>query len=220
MSDLWALPNLWPIRMAELASLAIYHSAILVLWNTGNVKIITYDIEIAQEVDDFPDRWEAARRGECGIASVILYDTDSGRYHIYDTRTLSTCVAHLNSASLLVGFNSVEFDGPVVEAVSGERLIAPQYDILQAVWRACGKKHKGYGLGPICERTIGLGKSGDGERAPKLFKEGRFAELHDYNLNDVYMTRILFNHIIEYKSIIDHKGNPLEVWVPEEVWFA
>lgn len=200
------------------------------------MRVVTFDLEIAREVDEFPEKWEAARQGKCGIASVVLHDSDTGRYHIYgpqvefDTKveefriaglgTLPECMHHLNSADLLVGFNSIEFDKPVLENFTQMSLTVAHYDILQEVWKAVGKKFKGYGLGPISQRTLGIGKSGTGEHAPILFKQGRFAELLDYNLNDVYMTRMLYNHILETGSIMDISNKPLELNVPTESAYA
>lgn len=182
--------------------------------------VITYDIEIERSPDDVVGGWEAARRGDCGLASVALYDTRTERYHVYDVFTLDKCIDHLNSADLLVGFNSIEFDTPCLEAVAGQAIDVPQYDILQQVWKVTGGRRKGYGLGPICERTLGIGKSGTGEHAPKLYQEGRYAELYDYNINDVHLTRQLYNHIAEHGWIIGTEKQKVKLWTPEAHPFA
>src|SRR5689334_11647100 len=123
--------------------------------------------------------------------------------------TLDDCIDHLNTADCIVGFNSVEFDIPCLEGASDRDITSLAYDILQDIWAALGEKTKGYGLGAVCQRTLSIEKNGNGERAPKLYQEGRYAELIDYNIHDVHMTRKLANFIRTYGHIIDVEGNPL-----------
>lgn len=187
------------------------------------MRIITFDVEIAEDVDSKPDRWDAARRGDCGVSSVVLHDSDTGRFHVYGPKVkfekghtvvsgyepMVEAINHLNEADLLVSFNGLDFDVPCLEGAVGIGIFPDHYDILVDVWNAIGEKHKGYGLGPICERTLGIGKSGSGVHAPVLFQTNRFWELIDYNINDVHMTRELFNHIQEEGWILDTSNRKL-----------
>jgi DEAD/DEAH box helicase domain-containing protein len=174
------------------------------------VKIVVYDIEIAIPIEELKHGWEDAKKGKAGLASVVCYDSTSRRYHLYDKYTFDVCFDHLASADLLVGFNNIEFDTPALEGTLGKKLLVPQYDIIQAIRKANGTPFvKGYKLGQITERTLGLAKSGSGESAPHLYREGRIGELLDYNLNDVFLTKELYNHIVEHNSIIGVGGEPL-----------
>ena len=87
-------------------------------------KVITWDIEIMIGPDEHPDGWEGARRGECGVSCVSLYDTSTGRFHVYDEHDLEDCAAHLTSADLLVGFNTIEFDTPAFQGTVGIVVLA------------------------------------------------------------------------------------------------
>lgn len=173
------------------------------------MHIIVWDLEIATPIKN--NDWEAAKRGENGISSLVCYDNVSERYHLYDDFTFPQCVEHLNSADLLVGFNSLEFDTPCFQGYTGCTLVPPQFDILQAVWQALGSRKSGWKLDAIAQRTINEGKSGTGESAPKLYAEGRFGELFDYNLNDVYITRKLYNHIVSFGTLTRPDGKPLQL---------
>lgn len=167
-------------------------------------RVITFDLEIAREVEN--GDWTAARTGALGLSALCLYDTRTERYHVYDALTLDDAVRHLELADLVVGFNSREFDKPCIEGIIGRRLeLGAHCDLLAEVWRRVGRK-KGYKLSQICERTLGLEKNGSGASAPQLYAEGRYAELFDYCLNDVHITRMLYNHIIDHKYIIDVDG--------------
>jgi len=191
----------------------------------SNLRVIVLDIEIAKEVNEIGG-WDAARHGAAGISSVALYDSATERIHVYgptveysdgefavlDYTPLEACTEHINKADIVVGFNNINFDIPAYEGTTEHTIYPEQYDILDLVWMELGyNKTKGYKLSDICKRTLDKDKSGTGEHAPLLFKQGRFAELYDYNINDVMLTRELCNYIEEHGCIVDVNGEPLEL---------
>lgn len=182
------------------------------------MHIVVYDIENLKHASKNPKRklgevsWDEARLGLAGISAVCLWDNLTGRPHLYDRHTMRACVEHLNNADLNVGWNSVEFDKPAIEGFTKLLLHSEQLDIRQHVIKAVGDKYAlGYRLGEVCHRTIGKEKSGDGIGAPRLAQDGRWAELFDYNINDVWLTRLLHNHIVENGWIITPTGKPLTI---------
>ena len=187
------------------------------------MKVITYDHEIAKPIPEDEDgnaNWDAAKQGKCGVSVVCLFDTSTSRYHVYDQHTIRECILHLNDADMLIGYNSIEFDTPALSAVAKAPIAAPQFDVLKGIWRALkrdGKSHGGYRLGEVCERTLGLKKTLDGPRAPSLFASGRWGELVDYCINDVHLTRMLHNHIVEERYIVKPDGSRLALpnWMEE-----
>lgn len=176
------------------------------------MRVITWDLEIQIDPEAHDDGWDAARRGDCGISSVALYDTATGRFHVYDAHTIDDCVDHLNEADVLVGFNSIDFDTPCIEGYADRLLEPEQYDILHEIWSALNwHKQKGYSLDAVCERALQIGKAQKGKGAVRLFHEGRYAELIDYNINDVHLTRQLANYVFDHGHIIDVNGEFLEI---------
>jgi DEAD/DEAH box helicase domain-containing protein len=184
------------------------------------VGLVVMDLEIKEAVDESnPARgWGAARAGKLGVSVVCIYDYDTDRYHFYDDHNIGVGVDHLESADTVVTFNGQEFDLPCLSGVYGQT-IRPrgQYDILQEVWKSLGKRTKGYGLGPICERTLGLSKTGAGVTATDLWNENRTAELYSYCLADVHLTTTLFDHIMTHGHIIDLNGDKLKIDIGERV---
>lgn len=178
-------------------------------------KILIFDIEIAKPIEAVGG-WEGAKKGLAGISSAVVWDSDTQRYHLYDANTLDELVAHLNSGDLIVGWNSRDFDIPCIEGVTGQKITAWGYDMLQEIWAAIGRFYKGYKLGDVCYRTLGLEKSGNGESAPHLAATGQWAKLFDYNLNDVHLTKSLYNHVVNEGFIIDVDGEPLHLECPLE----
>jgi hypothetical protein len=178
-------------------------------------RVLTVDVEIMTPVEENPNGWDGARRGECGISSAVVFDTASGRYHLYDAHSVDRLCDHLEAGDLLVSFNGKGFDLPCIEGVAARWLtVAQHFDILEAIWQALGSRQKGYGLDPVCERTLGLRKSGSGARAPELARQARWADLFDYNLNDVWMTRELYNHVLKCGTIVDVNGDELALDIP------
>ena len=157
-------------------------------------KILTFDLEIETPVNG---DWEAARTGGCGISVLVVKDSETGLYHIFDKRTLDAGIDLLNSADLLVSYNGISFDAPVIFGVSGRYLTAAHYDILDHIWSALHGRAKGYKLDEVARATIGMGKSSNGEYATTLVKQKRWAELHSYCLADVHLTAHLFDHIMD-----------------------
>lgn len=164
----------------------------------STMHILTWDLEIAKPVESLPNGWEDARSGGAGISCLVIYDNQTQRYHLYDSHTLDAAVDHLNSADLIVGFNTLGFDTGVVLGVTNRHITARQYDILHEIWAAIGRRLKGYKLDDVAQRTIQLGKSGTGEFATALVAAKRWAELFDYCIGDVHITRLLFNHIVQH----------------------
>lgn len=164
------------------------------------MRVLVYDMEILRPIPEHNGKadWVYAKSGKCGIASGVIYDSDTGRYHLYDKHMVEEFVEHLNQADLAVGFNNVGFDKPAIEGSSGREITSKQLDILDELRRNHNIKGHGlWGLGAICERTLGVGKSGNGASAPSLAAASQWGRLLDYNLNDVHLTKELFNHIVE-----------------------
>lgn len=181
--------------------------------------MLVWDLEIYKPIAEINGKidWVGAKQGKYGISVVAVWDSQTGRQHLYDWRSLEACVEHLNCADILVGFNTRDFDTPCIQSLSGEEIVAPQYDILAEVWRALPRREKGYKLGDITSRTLGLYKSGEGESAPSLVAQGRWAELHDYCMNDVHLALELYNHIVAFGEIIDVNGDTLAIQRPSGV---
>lgn len=158
------------------------------------------DLEVSTPVTD----WDIARSGGNGVSVMCISDYDTGIYTFYGGDTLEDGAVHLEDASCIVTFNGRGFDVPCLEGVLGRSLrLQGHYDILAEIWDAMGdQSFKGTGLGPTCERTLGIGKIQSGARAPELFQKGKFPELYSYCWHDVYLTTLLFSHIVEHGFVI------------------
>lgn len=186
------------------------------------MRTLTFDLEIEQDPTKIPGGWGAARSGEAGISALIIHDDATGRFHIYDGNRVEEAARHLCEGDVWVSFNGRDFDVPVIQGYLGHE-IAPQLDhidLLQMIWGALGRDRfnfpKGtWGLGATAQRTLGLSKSSTGVYATQLCAEGRFGELFDYCLNDVHVTRQLYEHICRTGYVLGPDDLVVRVGRPE-----
>jgi len=84
-----------------------------------------------------------------------------------------------------------------------------EYDDVKQAEERLGDKaiHDGsFSLDGLAEGTFGMHKTGHGARAPMLYQENKYAELLEYNLQDVRLTKKLFEFIQEYGFVVDRAG--------------
>lgn len=74
------------------------------------------------------------------------------------------------------------------------------------------KIHDGsFTLDGLAEGTLSMNKCGHGAHAPVLFREKRFAELFEYNLHDVRLTKKLLEFIIYYGFVVDRQRRKVTI---------
>lgn len=172
---------------------------------------LVYDIEIIKAIPDrygepvpgidYCEGWED--HANMGIAVVGAWDGEADRYRVFCGDNLAEfgklCATHYP----LVSFNGLRFDNVVLSHSGIELPIIRCYDILDDIWRAIGGFSKGYGLDPCCAANFGIHKTGNGAMAPVLWQQGKIGEVIDYCLNDVALTKRLFERICAVGTITD-----------------
>ena len=192
-----------------------------------NTPYIIYDIETAKYADQVQGGWDNVYGME--MASCVTYTSTIDNYQFWDHNSREKLCEYLNG-KIVVGYNSMMFDSRVL--LGNDRIVElngvtknskyswTNIDIYVEIFRRLykmdrnsyplllktmqEKRHgKGiFGLKDIASATINHTKSGDGADAPKLFQEGRIVELFQYNLQDVRVTRELFEFIQKYKYLV------------------
>ncbi|MBI2357230.1 ribonuclease H-like domain-containing protein [Candidatus Dojkabacteria bacterium] len=119
----------------------------------------------------------------------------------------------LKGASMIVGYNIFGFDMPVIaNYLGGEVNYLPQLDLMVAVHRAVGFRPK---LDDLTTATFGESKIGHGADAVRYFAAGDFDSLKKYCLEDVRLTKKLyeFGRDHGYVKYYDRSGFVREVKV-------
>jgi len=171
-----------------------------------------------------PIGWD--RKGVLGFSIGCFWDYQDQRLRFFDVWTLTeTLQSWVDRQALLVSFNGETHDAPLLLASLQDGYDALQalsaafyglmlrgYDVLAAVWDADPLRKFGRGLNSLGALSVanGLGtKEMDGAMAPRLWAQGRHAEVANYVAGDVLKTKGLFELIVTQGSILRGDGLPL-----------
>ena len=170
---------------------------------------IVLDLETKK---DFREVGGRKNLGLLGVSVVGVYDYNINQYDAFEEHQLSELENKLTQSDLIVGFNIKGFDflvlQPFLEKVNLSNV--PALDIMEDIYRYAGYR---VSLDSIAQATIKEAKSGDGLMALRLFKEKKIEELKKYCLNDVRLTKEIYdfglkNNFILMKSqdgLLEHK---------------
>jgi len=173
---------------------------------------LVFDVETQRLSDELPGGWNDLH--EMGVACCVAYSPDEDRFWVFgDTDEDESRLRELLlGAERLTGFNIWGFDIPVVfrcsrqewlgakkppHVVELQRVLRPKVDDLLRRIRiglgedpdAPGPKQKGWKLDDVARATLGgPGKTGNGVQAVEFYKQGRWADLVGYCLNDTSLT--------------------------------
>ncbi len=153
--------------------------------------IIVFDIETQNTFQETgKSRAEAFKKLRVSVVGVYEYLT--GEYKTYDEKELMELDKRFQKAELLLGFNSLGFDLPVLSNyffTPVDRF--PHLDLMTEI-----EKNRGHraSLDSVAKPTLKTKKSGSGLDAIMYWKENRIDELKKYCLEDVRITREVFEY--------------------------
>ena len=168
-----------------------------------------------------PGGWRDVLDGKAGCSAFVCYPSEPGRPFLFDENTLSEGVSCLEDADVVLSYAGSQFDIPVLEAMMGRNLNLRQHlDLFSFIKDALYRRQmplRGYKLGEVSERTLGIPKDGCSVDAPTLADRGLWASLFQYCLTDAWLTLELFRFAHKKGGIIDLDGELLPLQLPE--WF-
>jgi DEAD/DEAH box helicase domain-containing protein len=166
------------------------------------MRVITFDIESIS--DSFVRGHIDVNEQELTV--VAIHDSETDKYSSYFREELPKLWPILERADMLIGFNSDAFDIPLLNRYyPGSLSHIRSLDLLSEVQKVLGRRIR---LQSLAEATLGRGKSGDGLKAGEWWKEGRKDEVAKYCIEDVRLTRELYDYalahgILKYKDLRD-----------------
>jgi DEAD/DEAH box helicase domain-containing protein len=128
-----------------------------------------------------------------GASVICVYSYESNRYDAYlEADIASKLGPRLQQAELIIGFNNRRFDMPVLQPYLPFSVTAlPQLDILEEIVKNLGHR---VSLDSVAQAALGKSKSGSGLDALRWFKEGRFDLITKYCLDDVKITKDVYDY--------------------------
>lgn len=133
----------------------------------------------------------SSKPADLGVSLVGLYSYDTDHYQAFREEELERLFPLLEKASLIIGFNLDSFDMPALQPYYlGNIGKMATLDILSEVKKVLGRR---LALNDLASATLGTKKSGHGLMAIDYYREGNFAALEKYCLDDVRITKELFD---------------------------
>ena len=136
-----------------------------------------------------------------GISVVGTYSYVSDKFDHFTEESLSELQKLIDSHDLIVGFNIINFDLKLLEALGVQIPREKVYDIYLELKRAAdaGKYEKGFNLKNIALVNNVSQKSGHGADAPEMWQQGKEKEVVEYCLQDVLVTKEILDLVMEGK---------------------
>ena len=158
-------------------------------------NIIVLDLETKYAFDEV----EGRKPEKLGITVIGTYLYQEGVYRIYREDAIGQLEELLIKKPLLVGFNIKKFDIPVLKPyLKMDPKNVPLLDIMDELVKVLGHR---VSLDSVAKATLGTQKSGHGLDAIKYYRNGEWEKLEKYCLDDVRITKEIFEYGAKYKEL-------------------
>jgi len=164
-------------------------------------NIVYFDLETQRS---FGDVGGFANKGRMGISIAVTYSTARGTYEIYRESELDKLGEELCRADLVVGWNHMQFDYPVLQPYIFPTLAEQtiNLDMMLDLEQKLGFRLK---LDSAASASLGVGKTADGLDALKWWQEYKktndfsvLRKIAEYCAYDVKVTKCVHEYALEH----------------------
>ena len=151
---------------------------------------IVFDLETQRAFSDLADRTNMAG---LGVSVLGCYSYATCEFHIFDESGLGEFENMLARARRVIGYNIKHFDYPVLQPYMRSLNLRelPTLDLMLDPANHLNFRPK---LDDLAKATLGMSKSGHGLEAIQWFREGKLDLLKNYCLDDVRITKGIYEH--------------------------
>lgn len=175
-------------------------------------KIVVFDIETQRT---FEEVGGVDNRHQLGVSYVGVYAYTQQKLFGFFEKDLPALEKILIAEQpMLIGFNSIHFDVPVLQPYFKNLDLStlPHLDIMKEIEKILGHRVK---LDNVATATVYSSKSGYGLDAIRWYREGDFESLAKYCLDDVAITRDVYEYGLRHGYIYyTSGGSVLPIPVP------
>jgi uncharacterized protein YprB with RNaseH-like and TPR domain len=177
------------------------------------MKKIVFDIETSNTFQEAGTNNPA----DLNISVVGIYEYESDQYSTFLQEDFGKLWKIIENTDAFITFNGDHFDIPLLNKYySGDLLKIKSVDLLKEMHKSAGRRMK---LDQIAEGTLGVNKSGHGLDAIKWWKEGEIDKIKKYCLDDVRITKDLYEYALKVGKLIFKEGpNLKEVVLDTSDW--
>jgi len=157
-----------------------------------------------------------------GLTVVGGWQSISNRFRTFGSgRNLTGLQEAIDESDYVMTFNGISFDGPLLAEHGAVIPDEKHLDLLVLIWEAhrLGAKfnpssHGGYGLDACAKANSLPGKTGNGALAPVWWQQGRYCEVIDYCLQDVWITTQLLCKATAGQLVSPKTGQRIHLKLP------
>ena len=151
---------------------------------------VYFDLETIRSANDVGG-WN--NKGDMGMSVGATYSTATGKYIAFPEKRVDELINQLIKSDLVIGFNHVGFDYPVLEGYHpfslAEQCIS--LDLMLDIERVIGHRVK---LESVAAASLGTGKTAQGLDAIRWWREGKYREVAEYCCYDVKVTKLVHEY--------------------------
>jgi len=164
------------------------------------MKKIVFDIETKNTIQEVGSTESTA----LDISLVGIYESEKDLYSSFLEDELNKLWPILESADMIIGYNSEHFDLPLLNKYyHGDLSHIKHVDILKEIKNSIGRRMR---LDQVAEGTLGLKKSGHGLQAITWWRQGEIEKIRKYCLDDVRLTKDLYEYALKNKALKFKEG--------------
>lgn len=168
------------------------------------MRKLVFDIETQNIFQDVGSKDPA----DLDISIVGLYDYENNKYESFMEEEFGRMWPYFEKADLLITFNGAHFDIPLLnkyykKAGCGDLTKIRSLDVFKEIKNSSGRWLK---LDKVAEGTFGINKAGDGFDAVVWWRTGRVDEIRKYCLEDVKLTKDVYEYAIKNKKLMFKEG--------------
>ena len=168
--------------------------------SSGAPKLVL-DLETRKSFDEVGG---AANKAQLGVSVVGVYDYLEDKFATFREADFGALAALLKRAETVVGFNLIDFDWPVLAAELGDWVRdLPTLDLMVEVQKGIKQR---VSLNALAKTTLGASKLGSGLDALEYYRAGDWTRLERYCLEDVKLTRDLYEYARKNGHLLYQKG--------------
>jgi len=159
------------------------------------MRIITFDIETKNLFQDVNSNDPT----DLDISVVCIHDSSDNSYQSFLEKDMNKLWSIIEAADALVTWNGDHFDIPLLNKYyPGDLSKIKSIDLMREVQLKLGRRLK---LDGVAEATLGVKKSGHGLEAVEWWKNGEVDKIIKYCIDDVKITRQLYDYAVQNKSL-------------------
>ena len=161
-------------------------------------KRLVFDVETKKE---FAEVGGYRHAHLLGVSVVGVYTYADNQFKAYEENELTELERVMSEAGLIIGFNIKHFDYPVLQPYFKNLVLAQvsSLDLMENIEAVVGFR---VGLDSLAKNTLGAQKTSHGLEALKWYREGKIQQIKDYCLQDVKLTRDLYEYGLNHGSVM------------------